>query len=648
MKLEIVGILVIIVFIYYYNNSKYTERFIDSGSCSGPPACKTNAYKTLNKKGKQVFTRCKSGCGTKIPKLGHICCDTGCCNNTNMERPKVNINLPDNSLEKNRAIETATKNIAVVKKIGTHLDTNDIPEADMKEANMYMNTINMITSQIAGVRGSLNKLTPQILGVLDTDNSTKISKAELLGKLPLLMKNIDVAIDYGFKQLDSNNSGGIEKKELNVLRQTLNTYANDALNKTYSFVDKNKSKDITTKEIDGTLKIIGKKWDRVGYMTSIILKLIHDKNIRSSTREDVNKSVFVDKKPKKTPLKNKDFTNEVENIKKTLLAQEETIKQLEGRVTDTNNKFYASANNRDAKLLEANDGATPMNPSNFSYKPKIKFDHKQPSAKVASAYGWSFMPPHFWSVPQKRPPACIPSPENTATVTPIYDKSVPVDVLDYTQVGSILPKFEYSEVHNPDYYYPGWIAGKKTPYPGKNGKAVMKSGEYYSMRRAQPTGLKPFGKKIVDEKIHPQKVIRKARSNLNEQDNSKTSFPTNNTPKASSDSEQSKSSESKSSESKSSESKSAQSKRPQTNTDSLTRNKAIPSRRVNRSAQVSNTSSTCKIIGGHPKFNINCRTNASKTLDKDGKQIFKRCKSGCDTKIPNFGSVCCASDCCKA
>lgn len=610
---------------------------VQSG-CNGPPACKTNATKTLDEKGKQVFTRCKSGCGTKIAKLGYICCDTGCCNNTTVDQPKVNINLPDNSLEKTRAIETATKNIDIVKKIGTHLDTNDIPDADMKEANMYMNTINMITSQIAGVRGSLNKMTPQIMGIMDTDNSTKISKEELLGKLPLLMKNIDVAIDYGFKQLDTNNSGGIEKKELNVLRQTLNTYANDALNKTYSFVDKNKSKDITTKEIDGTLKIIGKKWDRVAYMTSIILKLIHDKNTTSSTGEDVNRSIFVDKKPTENPLKNKDFSNEVDNIKKTLLAQEETIKQLEGRVTDTNNKFYASANNRDAKLLEANDGATPMNPSNFSYKPKIKFSHKQPSAKVASAYGWSFMPPHFWSVPQKRPPACIPSPQNTATVTPIYDKSVPVDALDYTQVGSILPKFEYNEVYNPDYYYPGWIAKKKEPYPGKNGKAVMKSGEYYSMRRATSTGLKPFGKKIVDEKIHPQTVIHKARSNLNEHDNSNTSVPTNNTPKASSGSEQSKSAQSKS----------AESKRPQTNTDSLNRKQAIPSRRVNRSAQVSNTSSTCKIIGGHPKFNRNCRTNASKTLDKDGKQIFKRCKSGCDTKIPNFGSVCCASDCCKA
>ena len=113
---------------------------------------------------------------------------------------------------------------------------------------------------------------------------------------------------------------------------------------------------------------------------------------------------------------------------------------------------------RDAKLIEANDGRKILDPTSFSYKPEIKFEHKQPSIKVASAYGWSFMPPQFWSVPQKRPPACIPTEKTAATVMPIYDKSTPVDSLEWTKVGSILPKHEYNEVHNPDYYYPGWIA----------------------------------------------------------------------------------------------------------------------------------------------------------------------------------------------
>ena len=209
-----------------------------------------------------------------------------------------------------------------------------------------------------------------------------------------------------------------------------------------------------------------------------------------------------------------DSQKQIAALKKKIENQNKKINNLDSKVTNSTDKYFASVKNRDSKLLEANDGVKPIDPSNFSFKPSIEFKHKEPSRKVASAYGWSFMPPHYWSVPQKRPPACIPSKKNTATVTPIYDKSVPVDVMDYTQVGSILPKFEYNEVHNPNYYYPGWIAKKDEPYPGKNGKPVMKTGEYYNMKLARPTGLEPkdalnFGNKIIDEKVHPQKVIRK-------------------------------------------------------------------------------------------------------------------------------------------
>ena len=217
----------------------------------------------------------------------------------------------------------------------------------------------------------------------------------------------------------------------------------------------------------------------------------------------------------KVPTKKNNAEKQIAELKKKIENQNKKINNLDSKVADSNDKYFASIKNRDSKLLEANDGVKPIDPSNFSFKPKIQFKHKEPSRKIASAYGWSFMPPHYWSVPQKRPPSCIPNKQDTATVTPIYDKSVPVDVMDYTQVGSILPKFEYNEVHNPNYYYPGWIAKKDEPYPGKNGKPVMKTGEYYNMKLARPTGLEPrkavnFGNKIIDEKVHPQKDIRKA------------------------------------------------------------------------------------------------------------------------------------------
>ncbi len=158
-------------------------------------------------------------------------------------------------------------------------------------------------------------------------------------------------------------------------------------------------------------------------------------------------------------------------------------------VENSSDKLAMTTAERDAKLIEANDGRKILDPTAFSYKPEIKFDHKQPSIKIASAYGWSFMPPQFWSVPQKRPPACIPTEKTAATVMPIYDKSTPVDSLEWTKVGSILPKHEYTEVHNPNYYYPGWIAQDSANDPLDNGKKISKTGKYYNMNRAVSTKI---------------------------------------------------------------------------------------------------------------------------------------------------------------
>ena len=44
--------------------------------------------------------------------------------------------------------------------------------------------------------------------------------------------------------------------------------------------------------------------------------------------------------------------------------------------------------------------------------------------------------------------------------------------------------FEYNEVHNPNYYYPGWIARDNIKYPFNNKK---QSGEYYNLNKATPT-----------------------------------------------------------------------------------------------------------------------------------------------------------------
>ena len=67
----------------------------------------------------------------------------------------------------------------------------------------------------------------------------------------------------------------------------------------------------------------------------------------------------------------------------------------------------------------------------------------EPRPDVDSPYGFVFFPNKYWKQFQKRPPVCIP--RSKCEVQPTCTNGVPVDVLDYTQIGSIMPKFEYRE-----------------------------------------------------------------------------------------------------------------------------------------------------------------------------------------------------------
>jgi hypothetical protein len=85
---------------------------------------------------------------------------------------------------------------------------------------------------------------------------------------------------------------------------------------------------------------------------------------------------------------------------------------------------------------------------------KFGFKHIKPGKNLFSSYGYSYMPPEVWSVPQDRPPVCIPQKGFKAEALPIYTKGTPLDALEIQQ--TLMPKFKYEEVYDPKYYYPGW------------------------------------------------------------------------------------------------------------------------------------------------------------------------------------------------
>lgn len=74
--------------------------------------------------------------------------------------------------------------------------------------------------------------------------------------------------------------------------------------------------------------------------------------------------------------------------------------------------------------------------------------------------GYSYIDPKHWSVPQKRAPICVTSnsfnpaslydrgtPTNVLELTTAGDQAVTEDTVSQTNVGSILPKFEYTEIY---------------------------------------------------------------------------------------------------------------------------------------------------------------------------------------------------------
>ena len=84
--------------------------------------------------------------------------------------------------------------------------------------------------------------------------------------------------------------------------------------------------------------------------------------------------------------------------------------------------------------------------------------------QVFRDWGFSFMPADSWSVPQKRPPVCIP--QKHCPVCPDMDDKY-AGAMKWDSVGSILPKFKYKEIYDPTYYYPGWNAKTDVNYEPK-------------------------------------------------------------------------------------------------------------------------------------------------------------------------------------
>ncbi|MDA7573744.1 hypothetical protein N8751_00515 [bacterium] len=229
---------------------------------------------------------------------------------------------------------------------------------------------------------------------------------------------------------------------------------------------------------------ISKKIQDLNIKVDNITKPSTNKSVnQTSNKVDSSKYIKKEQQIKNTMDKSKNNTSET-SVQTNINDEIKTKVEINSKkkVENDNQKLYAGANATKNGLLNDDEKTKDIGAA-FNFKPNIKFDHKEPSKKIMSAYGWSYMPPQTWSVPQKRPPVCIPDKDRQATVMPIFDKGTPVDAMSWTQANNLLPKTEYTEKYNANYYYPGWVAQDKVNYPLN--KAGMERSEYYNYNLAK-------------------------------------------------------------------------------------------------------------------------------------------------------------------
>jgi hypothetical protein len=91
-------------------------------------------------------------------------------------------------------------------------------------------------------------------------------------------------------------------------------------------------------------------------------------------------------------------------------------------------------------------------------KKQEEFEKKENQyQKVISTYGYSFVDPDAWTIPQKRPPVCVPSKPDSPD--PLVDQTYPDQAMVFpdTSIGSMLPKYIFQNLYEDKWYDPEFL-----------------------------------------------------------------------------------------------------------------------------------------------------------------------------------------------
>lgn len=215
-------------------------------------------------------------------------------------------------------------------------------------------------------------------------------------------------------------------------------------------------KDKKTKEVFTTTTQLPKELQSIDPATSIL-----------STNKRINRAIEMDKRLKEY-VKNGFMTLDEANKLRLSMQSSNHIQRppftSQSGNNDINPSNYKSLINEPQMTTGITTGMTPgqtyiqkMNYPHNVETPYSKFYNKKRSP------GHSYISPEFWSMPNKQPPVCMPTIDsNTKQCHPkyLYDSSSKPyflelsesgdqldteDTVKETNVGSIMPKFNYSE-----------------------------------------------------------------------------------------------------------------------------------------------------------------------------------------------------------
>ncbi len=143
-----------------------------------------------------------------------------------------------------------------------------------------------------------------------------------------------------------------------------------------------------------------------------------------------------------------------DNAGKAGKKKENVDKNMDKNVNKNKKKANAKKNKKNKKKKEHMTNEYAPESLNINSQMNCK-----PRSFYLGQYGWSYLPPTTWSVPQQRPPVCLPS-EPSNKVCAIYDSNIGSKYSEYLSRDAWETKRQNVEmVHDKNYYYPGYVGG---------------------------------------------------------------------------------------------------------------------------------------------------------------------------------------------